>query len=278
MADFCPKCGNKLKEDENFCTKCGHKIIEDDEKDSKIEVNAILKINQRNYKIISLILAIVSLIVSILMALGMPMIVADNAILLCVSGIIGGIGILICIRKEEYLMASICSFATLIMCFVSAYIMSTIPCIFFLITAIFILVGGNLKINNKKFWIIPVVIIVIPFLILGLSAAGTGNGDDISISNIQNTIAYSYEYYDGEVYFELTTEKDYDYLQVALTYYDASGKVIHSDSLAWNQLDVKPGTYKVSANYFEKEMPQKATIDVFDKSSGEAIYTKNITF
>lgn len=279
MSGSCPKCGNKLKEGENFYTKCGHQITDEDKGSNKVEGKTLLNIDTPNFKIISLILTIISLIVTVLMALGLPMLVLDSAILLAVSGVIGGIGILICIRKEEFLMGSICSFAGLIMCFMSAYLMSIIPCIFFLITAIFLLIGGQLRINNKIFWIIPIVIIVIPFLILGLSLAGTGNGDDIKVANINHNITESYGYCSGDISFELTSEKNYDDLQVTLTYYDDSGKVIYTDKLVWNQIDVKPGTYKINAMYFEKEMPKKATLEIFDQfTNTDPIYSNNITF
>lgn len=31
---FCPKCGNKLKDDDKFCTSCGFRM-EDDEQEEK---------------------------------------------------------------------------------------------------------------------------------------------------------------------------------------------------------------------------------------------------
>ena len=80
--------------------------------------------------------------------------------------------------------------------------------------------------------------------------------------------------------FTLVRKKDnYDYLEAKITYYDASGKVIYTDSLAWNELNVKPGTYKVNAMYYQNEMPTKATIGIFDSSTAdEPICSKNVTF
>lgn len=281
MTDFCPKCGKELKEGEDFCTKCGHKII--DEKVYKVSTTAnkksVLNISNHNFKIVGYILAVISIIITILIAMGLPVLVLDSAILLMISGIVGGLGVILCIWKDEHLMASICAFVGLIMCIVSAYLGSIIPCIFFLITAIFCLLGGELKIKNKKFWLVPIVIIVIPFIVIGISAAGTGSGDDISIGEVTHTLKTEYGYCSGDINFEITTEKSFDYLEAKITYYDGSGKVINTDSLAWNELNVEPGTYKVDAMYYEKEMPKKATIDIFSSSTdNEPIYTKNVTF
>lgn len=282
MAKFCPECGNELKEDEKFCTKCGHNIYKDENKtNSKTnEHKSILNITPHNSKIIAYILSIVSLIITALMGLSMPLLVFENAILLIICGVLGGIGIIISIKKNEYLIGAITGFITLIMCFISAYLLSLIPCFLFFITAIFCLIGGELKIKDKKLWIIPVIILIIPLLIIGISAAGTGNGDDINITNVANNITYSYGYYDGYVSFDLSTDKSYDYLEASLTYFDENGKVINKDSLAWNELDLKPGTYKVDSWYMEQEMPQKATLEIFDSSleDKDPIYTSNITF
>ena len=144
----------KLKEGEDFCTKCGHKIIEGENPTVTENSNkkSILNISNRNFKIVGYILAIISIIITVLMAMGLPLLVLDSAILLIISGVLGGLGVIFCIWKDEHLIASICAFAGLIMCFISAFLGSIIPCILFLITALFCLLGGELKIKNKKYY------------------------------------------------------------------------------------------------------------------------------
>ncbi len=104
----------------------------------------------------------------------------------------------------------------------------------------------------------------------GSSSNGTSDSSSASSDsslNVTNLKVVSEGYGMYKVKATVTPDKDYDYLEMVLIWYDASGAVIDKNSLAWNINDVTSGqTLKVTGNGMltGDENPAKVDVLFFD--------------
>ncbi|PKL66576.1 MAG: hypothetical protein CVV28_09230 [Methanobacteriales archaeon HGW-Methanobacteriales-1] len=118
----------------------------------------------------------------------------------------------------------------------------------------------------------------------GSSSNGTSASSDAASLNVSNLKVVSEGYGMYKVKATVIPDKDYDYLEMVLIWYDASGAVIDKNPLAWNINDVTSGqTLKVTGNGIltGDEKPAKVDVLFFDSVfSGSdvsgAIYKKTI--
>lgn len=132
-----------------------------------------------------------------------------------------------------------------------------------------------------------IVVCCIGLIIIGLivgsfsSDKNTSPDTTIEVSNL----AISSSGYGGyDVTCKLIPDKDYNYLEAQVIFYDSDGAVIDKSPLVWNMNDVKQNqTIKVSGNAYISgdNTPAKAKVLFFDKSlsneEADAIYTQEVT-
>ena len=114
------------------------------------------------------------------------------------------------------------------------------------------------------------------------SASPAPQSNAITVQNLKVT---SGGYGDYDVTGTITPNKDMNYLEMTLTWYDSSGAVIEKDPLAWNINSVKSGqTLKVDGTSYigDKGTPAKVDVLIFDStlSDGDessAIYKQTLT-
>ena len=83
----------------------------------------------------------------------------------------------------------------------------------------------------------------------------------------------------------LTPDKDYDYLEMVVVFYDDSGAVIDKSPLVWNMNDIqKDQIVKINGNAYVNgdSTPSKAEVYILDSAFGgndlsDAIYNQTIT-
>jgi hypothetical protein len=121
----------------------------------------------------------------------------------------------------------------------------------------------------------------------GSSSNGTSDSSSASSDpalNVTNLKVVSEGYGMYKIKATITPDKDYDYLEMVLIWYDASGAVLNKDPLAWNINNAKAGqTIKATGNGMltGDESPAKVDVLIFDSvfSDGDessAIYKKTI--
>lgn len=238
-----------------------------------MEINKLKKISYIGAGI-SAVLSICLIIISVAI---MPLfLIASEYIAACLATVILGtvIGIILT-YKEEFCLTGITYILTGIGAVITASLMGTLPCVLFLILGILI-ICFNRSLNNKI--LIPVCIIVlIPMILLLVSGVSMDADSGINLVYDSNTIANSYGFYTGEAYFNLTSNKDYSYLEAHVEYYDANNVVIYKDSLAWNANDVKANqTYQIKSMYCQQKQPSKIVITIY-KGVGEDKSLCNLT-
>lgn len=289
MSQYCRKCGKELDDDAEFCDSCGFNLDESPI-NSKIEnkVNENKQITGQNDEKefitkLPLILAIISIMVSIAGGLATPIIIGwDNITFEIALGIVGGLlGIFLMKKLDEPLIAAIEFIATGALIFMLIGRFGEISTILFIITAILTLYFKGYYANNKKLWSIPILTIVLIFMLSIASGAlyQMNAENSIEVGNTtQNIKNDGYGYFEGGVSGDIYVGTTFDYLEVTVNYYDSQDKVIYS-TIAWNEINPDSGkTYHFEGNYFDKKAPAKAEIKVVDSSTATTpFYTENIT-
>ncbi len=107
----------------------------------------------------------------------------------------------------------------------------------------------------------------------GTSSSSNGTSDAESASetslNVTNLKVVSEGYGMYKVKATITPDKDYDYLEMVLIWYDASGAVLNKDPLAWNINNAKAGqTIKATGmgTLTSDESPAKVDVLIFDSA------------
>ena len=201
-----------------------------------------------------------------------------------VIAVVGGcLGIYLFKFKKEYLIAGIQFIITgIIMTFLIGN-MALIGCIIFIIAGILaIFLTKKYNIDNKVLLALPVFTIILMFLV-ALLMVGVGDynqsqlADQVSISNVQNTIAYSYGYYDGDLKGDIYFDTSLDYVSMEVEFLDANGKVLDT-TYALMDTTVEAGkTYQFDAFYMKEEKPYKAQISLKNDMEDEPFYVQNVT-
>lgn len=131
-----------------------------------------------------------------------------------------------------------------------------------------------------------IVVCCIGLIIIGLIVGGFSSDKNTSPdATIKvDDIAISSSGYGGyELTCKLVPDKDYNYLEAQVIFYDSDGAVIDKSPLVWNMNDVKANqTIKVSGSAYVSgdNTPTKAKVLFFDSSLGteesDAIFTQEV--
>lgn len=126
-------------------------------------------------------------------------------------------------------------------------------------------------------------VLLVLFLLVALFSGGGGNTPDSTIEVNDLSIANEgYGLY--KVTGTLVPDKDYDYLEMVVVFYDSDGTIVEKDPLAWNMNDINANqNIKLSGSAFvdSSENPAKAEVYFFDSvfSGGDldnAIYSQSL--
>ena len=288
---FCPNCGKEIDENDQFCKGCGSKIKPDGDldlehsKDLKTDDNKIESADADNKLIlIPLVLGIIGVIVGLAEGLGCPMLFGwENIMTEMVIAVVGGcLGIFLFKFKKEYLIAGIQFIITGILMTFLIGNMALIGCIIFIIAGILsIVLTKKYNMDNKVLLILPVFTIVLMILVAVLMV-GVGEynqsqlADQVSISNVQNTITQSYGYYDGYLKGDISFDTSLDYVSMEVEFYDANGKVLDT-TYALMDTSVEAGkTYQFEALYMKQEKPYKAQISLKNSVDEDPFYVQEV--
>lgn len=281
MVQYCRKCGKELADDAEFCDGCGFQL---DENPNTKQAEKHDESNKNEFVTkLPLILAVVGIVVSIAEGLGTPMLMGwDNILTAMAIGVIGGIiGIVLMEKLDEPLIGAVELIATgaLVYMFIGRF--GEISAVLFIIAAILALYFKGTHNHNRKFWLIPILTVVLIFaMLIGGGAFYQMNAvNSIEVGNITENIADGgYGYFNGSVAGDIFVGSNFDYLEVSIDYYDNQDKVIYS-GIAWNELNPESGkTYHFDGMYFEQKQPAKAEVKVVDSAkSTTPLYAENIT-
>ena len=294
---FCPNCGKEIDEEDQFCKGCGSKIKPDGDldlehsKDSK--ASAAGSDNKRESAdldnkliLIPLILGIIGVIVGLIEGLSCPVLFGwINIVTEMVIAIVGGcLGIFLFKFEKEYLIAGIQFIITGILMTFLIGNMALIGCIIFVIAGILaIVLTKKYNVDNKVLLVLPVFTVILMVLV-ALLMVGVGDynqnqlADQVTISNVENTIVQSYGYYDGYLKGDIKFDADLDYVSMEVEFLDENGKVL-DNSYGLTDTSAEAGkTYQFEALYMKQEKPYKAQISLKnDVLEDEPFYVQNVT-
>lgn len=283
---FCPNCGKEIDEDDQFCKGCGSKIKSDGNLDLEHTKDLKTETADADNKLIliPLILGIVGVIVGIVEGLGCPVLFGWINIMTEIAiAVIGGcLGLFLFKFKKEYLIAGIQFIITGILMTFLIGNMALIGCIIFIIAGILsIFLTKKYGVDNKVLLILPAFTVILMILILVLMV-GVGEynqsqlADQVTISNVENTIVQSYGYYDGSVKGDIYFDTTLDYVNMEVEFYDANGKVLDT-TYALMDTSVEAGkTYQFDAIYMKEEKPYKAQISLKNNVDDEPFYVQEV--
>ena len=283
---FCPNCGKEIDEDDQFCKGCGSKIKSDGNLDLEHTKDLKTETADADNKLIliPLILGIVGVIVGIVEGLGCPVLFGWINIMTEIAiAVIGGcLGLFLFKFKKEYLIACIQFIITGILMTFLIGNMALIGCIIFIIAGILsIFLTKKYGVDNKVLLILPAFTVILMILILVLMV-GVGEynqsqlADQVTISNVENTIVQSYGYYDGSIKGDIYFDTTLDYVSMEVEFYDANGKVLDK-TYALMDTSVEAGkTYQFDAIYMKEEKPYKAQISLKNNVDDEPFYVQEV--
>ena len=229
---FCPNCGKEIDEDDQFCKGCGSKIKADGNLDLEHAKDLKTESAGADNKliIIPLVLGIIGVIVGLAEGLSCPMLFGwINIMTEMVIAVVGGcLGIYLFKFKKEYLIAGIQFIITGILMTFLIGNMALIGCIIFIIAGILsIFLTKKYNIDNKVLLILPAFTVIL-MLLVAILMVGVGDynqsqlADQVTISNVQNTITQSYGYYDGSLKGDIYFDTSLDYVSMEVEFMDAS--------------------------------------------------------
>lgn len=294
---FCPNCGKEIDEEDQFCKGCGSKIKPDGDldlehsKDSKTTAadsdNKAGSADSDNKLIlIPLILGIIGVIVGLIEGLSCPMLFGwINIVTEMLIAVVGGcLGIYLFKFEKEYLIAGIQFVVTgILMAFLIGN-MALIGCIIFILAGILaIVLTKKYNVDNKVLLVLPVFTVILMVLV-ALLMVGVGDynqnqlANQVTISNVENTIVPSYGYYDGYLKGDIHFDASLDYVSMEVEFLDENGKVLDK-TFGLMDTTVKAGkTYQFEAVYMKQEKPYKAQISLKnDVLEDEPFYVQNVT-
>lgn len=282
---FCPNCGKEIDEDDQFCKGCGSKIKDNGDLDIKVSEEKTESANDDNKLIlIPLVLGIIGVIIGLVEGLSCPMLFGwMNIMTEMAIAIIGGcIGLYLYHFEKEYLIAGIQFIVTGILMVFLIGNMAFIGCIIFVIAGILsVILTKKYNVNKKVLFALPVltVILMIVFLVL-MVGVGEYNqsqlADQVTISNIQNTITYSYGYYDGYLKGDAHFDTSLDYVSMEVEFYDQNGKVLDKTYALMDSSVKADQTYQFEALYMKQEQPYSAQITLKNNVNEDPFYVQDI--
>lgn len=139
--------------------------------------------------------------------------------------------------------------------------------------------------NSTVYWIVPLVSII---LLLSVGVMGSitlendmeSKLDAIEITQLSTDIKRNYTNYTGGVQGVLTSQRDFQNIQVKGKWYNANGTLIN-ESIDNNISSIKKDQkYQLNLQYNQPttNKPKKVEIEVYDPNESLVLYSKNITF
>ena len=308
MMAFCPKCGSEMADDDVFCRSCGAQIEPLENKNKSKEEKSDLKSsteedkskeasdfksniltkeeNDNKLLLIPLVLGIIGVLIGIAEGLGCPMLFGwENIITELIIVAVGGcMALFLYFFKKEYFIAGIEFIVTgIMMVFLIGY-MAMYGAIMLIIAGILaIVLTKKFNADNNLFYTFPVATVCLVFIILMLFiASGIANlnelSDSVTVSNVNNSIEYSYGYYDGYVKGDITFNKSVEDLSMEMQFFDKNGKVLDK-TYPLSENNIQAGkTYQFEGLYMKEEQPYKAEIILKNGFEDDSVfYMQNIT-
>lgn len=283
---FCPNCGKEIDEDDQFCKGCGSKIKEDGDLDLEHAKDLKTESADADNKLIliPLVLGIIGVIVGLAEGLSCPMLFGwINIMTEMVIAVVGGcLGIYLFKFKKEYLIAGIQFIITGILMTFLIGNMALIGCIIFIIAGILsIFLTKKYNVDNKVLLIIPAFTVIL-MLLVALLMVGVGDynqsqlADQVTISNVQNTITQSYGYYDGSIKGDIYFDVSLDYVSMEVEFMDANGKVLDTTYALMDSTVEAGKTYQFEAIYMKEEKPYKAQISLKNSLDEDPFYVQEV--
>lgn len=286
---FCPNCGKEIDEGDQFCKGCGSKINSEGDLDivNNTEINTESVSSDNKLIIIPLILGIIGVVVGLAEGLSCPMLFGwINIMTEIVIAVVGGcFGLYLYHFKQEYLIAGIQFIITGILMVLLIGNMAFIGCIIFILAGILsIFLTKKYTVDNKRLLILPIftviLMIIVAVLFVGLGEYNQSQlSNEVSISNLNNDIAYSYGYYDGYLKGDVYFDTSLDYVSMEVEFLDENGKVLDS-TYALMDSSVEAGkTYQFEALYMKEEKPYTAQISMKNSALDDEgpFYVQNVT-
>ena len=203
-----------------------------------------------------------------------------------VIAIVGGcLGLYLYHFKKEYLIAGIQFIVTGILMTFLIGNMAFIGCIIFILAGILsIVLNKKYNINNKILLSLPVVTVILMILV-GVLFVGIGDynqsqlSKQVTLSNVNNDIAYSYGYYEGNLKGDIHFDTSLDDVSMEVEFMDENGKVLDKTYALTESSVEADKTYQFDAWYMKQEKPYTAQIilknDAF--SDVDPFYVQNVT-
>lgn len=283
MSKFCKSCGKEIDTDSEFCEYCGTKVNKDTNDNDNTKGNDNPKANNDFLVKLPLILAVISIVLAIVEVLFTPILMGYDSIMISgLVAVIGGIiGIYLMDKLNEPLVAAINFISVAIVIFMFIGRFGEISAVLFVITAILLLYVKGTHVYNRKFFAIPILMVVLVLLIfiIGGIAYNINAENSVKVGNITKDSKLSYNYWNSHVRGDIHIDTSFDYLSVNVNFYDQQNKIIYK-AIGWNEIHPQSGkTYTFDGSYFGETPPAKAEIIVTDKSdSSHILYTENVTF
>ncbi|MBE6486005.1 MAG: hypothetical protein E7Z85_04090 [Methanosphaera stadtmanae] len=139
--------------------------------------------------------------------------------------------------------------------------------------------------NSTIYWIIPLITIILLLLVGVVGGLIYDNDleskmDAIEISNLSSDIKRSYQNYTGGVHGVLSSDRDFDNIQIKGKWYSANGTLIE-ENYDLNITSIKQSQkYPINLPYDKptSEKPAKIEIEVTESDENMVLYSRNVTF
>ena len=184
--------------------------------------------------------------------------------------------------KKEYLIAGIQFIITGILMTFLIGNMALIGCIIFIIAGILsIFLTKKYNVDNKVLLILPaftvILMLLVAVLMVGLGEYNQSQlADQVTISNVQNTISQSYGYYDGSLKGDIYFDTSLDYVSMEVEFMDANGKVLDTTYALMDSTVEEGKTYQFDAIYMKEEKPYKAQISLKNSLDEDPFYVQEV--
>lgn len=139
--------------------------------------------------------------------------------------------------------------------------------------------------NSTIYWIIPLISVILLLLVGVIGGLMYDNDmesklDAIEMTNLSSDIKKSYYNYTGGVHGEISSQRDFDKIQVKGKWYSANGTLIDEnyDSNITNIKQNQKIQFNLPYNKPTTVKPAKIEIEVYEPNDKMVLYSKNVTF
>lgn len=139
--------------------------------------------------------------------------------------------------------------------------------------------------NSTIYWIIPLISVILLLLVGVVGGLIYDNDmesklDAIEITNLSSDIKKSYRNYTGGVHGEISSQRDFDNIQVKGKWYSANGTLIdeNNDSNITSIKQNQKIQFNLPYNKPATDKPAKIEMEVYEPNDNMVLYSKNVTF